>query len=50
MAIKSNTALVWQKFNDFLENCITIKLHEALYLNDLITESFLKTESWMLRE
>ena len=45
-----NTALVWQKFNDFLDNCITIKLQEAPYLNDLITESFLNTKSWLLRE
>ncbi|MEJ2293959.1 MAG: tetratricopeptide repeat protein [Candidatus Lokiarchaeota archaeon] len=41
---------VWQKFDEFSESCKTIKMHEAPHLSNLITESFLNTEGWLLRE
>lgn len=41
---------VWQKFDEFSESCKTINMHEAPHLSNLITESFLNTEGWLMRE
>ncbi|MFX1320205.1 MAG: tetratricopeptide repeat protein [Promethearchaeota archaeon] len=41
---------IWQIFNKFLQNFHTVQLKENPDLKDLIMESFLTTDQWLLKE
>lgn len=45
-----NIQPIWEAFVTFLKNCKSIQLQENPHLKELLTQSFLTTENWLITE